>query len=319
MKLLVLGAGGVGGYFGGRLAAAGADVTFLVRPARRAQLARDGLRVQSVLGDINMPVNTVTASELTPCYDLVLLTCKAYDFDAAADAIASAMDGSCAVIPMLNGMSHLARLDARFGASQVMGGTCFVNLTLTPTGVIQHADTIQRLVFGERTGAKSPRATAFASALATTSVEWTLSDDIEQEMWEKAVMLTSVAVGTVLFRANIGEIHAAAGGREALLRTLDANIDIATKEGHAPRPPALEFARKVLLNTASRMSASMLRDLESGGPVESDHIVGWMLERARAHGCDDTMLSLAFTHLKAYEARRAAGRIADAHTRPVAP
>ena len=160
MKLLVLGAGGVGGYFGGRLAAAGADITFLVRPARRAQLARDGLRVQSVLGDINMPVKTVTASGLTPGYDLVLLTCKAYDFDAATDAIAPAMNGSCAVIPMLNGMSHLARLDARFGASQVMGGTCFVNLTLTPSGVIQHVDTIQRIVFGERDGATTTRATA---------------------------------------------------------------------------------------------------------------------------------------------------------------
>lgn len=308
MKLLVLGAGGVGGYFGGRLAATGADVTFLVRPTRRAQLERDGLRVQSVVGDITMPVQTVTASELTPGYDLVLLTCKAYDFDAAADAIAPAMDGSCAVIPMLNGMSHLQRLDARFGASQVMGGTCFVNLTLRPDGVIQHIDSIQRLVFGERNRSSSARATAFAAALAMTPVEWTLADDIEQEMWEKAVMLTSVAVGTVLFRANIGEIHAAPGGREALLRTLAANIEIATREGHAPRPAAVEFARKVLLNTASRMSASMLRDLEGGGPVESDHIVGWMLERARQHGVDDTMLSLAFTHLKAYEARRTAGR-----------
>ena len=308
MKLLVLGAGGVGGYFGGRLAAAGADVTFLVRPARRAQLERDGLRVQSVVGDITMPVQTVTASQLTPGYDLVLLTCKAYDFDAAADAIAPAMDGSCAVIPMLNGMSHLQRLDARFGASQVMGGTCFVNLTLKPDGVIQHIDSIQRLVFGERNRSTSARATAFAAALATTPIEWTLADDIEQEMWEKAVMLTSVAVGTVLFRANIGEIHAAPGGREALIRTLDANIEIATRDGHAPRPAAVEFAHKVLLNTASRMSASMLRDLEGGGPVESDHIVGWMMERARHHGVDDTMLSLAFTHLKAYEARRAAGR-----------
>ena len=209
---------------------------------------------------------------------------------------------------MLNGMSHLQRLDARFGASQVMGGTCFVNLTLRPDGVIQHIDSIQRLVFGERNRSSSARATAFAAALAMTPVEWTLADDIEQEMWEKAVMLTSVAVGTVLFRANIGEIHAAPGGREALLRTLAANIEIATREGHAPRPAAVEFARKVLLNTASRMSASMLRDLEGGGPVESDHIVGWMLERARQHGVDDTMLSLAFTHLKAYEARRTAGR-----------
>ena len=122
-------------------------------------------------------------------------------------------------------------------------------------------------------------------------------------------MLATVAVSTVLFRANVGEILAAPGGKAAMLRTLDASIAVATHEGHVPRPSAIEFSRNVLTNTASRMTASMLRDLESGGAVESDHIVGFMLERARHHGVDDTMLSLAFTHLKSYEARRAAGRL----------
>ncbi len=309
MKLLVLGAGGVGGYFGGRLAASGADVTFLVRPARREQLRRDGLRVTSLHGDINMPVQTVTADELKPGYDFVFLTCKAYDFDSAADAIAPAMNGTCAVIPMLNGMSHLDRLDERFGASQVMGGACLVNVTMRADGVIQHVDMIQKLIFGERDCSTSPRAQMFADALAKSIIDWELADDIVQSMWEKAVMLTTVAVSTVLFRANVGEILAAPGGKAAMLRTLDANIEVATHAGHPPRPAAIEFSRSVLTNTASRMSASMLRDLEAGGAVESDHIVGFMLDRARQHGVDDAMLSLAFTHLKAYEARRAAGRV----------
>src|SRR5258708_16728480 len=128
MKLLVLGAGGIGGYFGGRLAETGADVTFLVRPKRRDQLARDGLRIKSPVGDLQRPVKTVIASDLDYGYDLVLLTCKAYDLDSALDAIGPAMVGECAVVPMLNGMAHLARLDERFGAKRVLGGACSISL-----------------------------------------------------------------------------------------------------------------------------------------------------------------------------------------------
>src|SRR5262245_38684648 len=124
MKLLVLGAGAIGGYFGGRLAEAGADVAFLVRPKRRAQLQRDGLRIRSPLGDAQLPVDAVLAEDVQPQYDVVLLTCKAYDLGPAMDAIAPAMHDGCAIVPMLNGIAHLDSLDARFGKARVMGGTC---------------------------------------------------------------------------------------------------------------------------------------------------------------------------------------------------
>src|SRR5262245_41482949 len=119
MKVLVLGAGAIGGYFGGRMALAGVDVTFLVRPGRRAQIERDGLVVESALGNFRLPVKTVEAHELQPVYDAVLLTCKSYDLESAMDAIQPAMHGSCVVVPMLNGMSHLDTLDQRFGRDNV--------------------------------------------------------------------------------------------------------------------------------------------------------------------------------------------------------
>ena len=319
MKLLILGAGGIGGYFGGRLAQAGADVTFLVRPRRREQLARDGLKVESVLGDFTLPVKTVLAEELKPGYDLVLFTCKAYDLDSAMDAIAPAMRGreapagieqqNAAVVPMLNGIAHLERLDARFGAANVMGGTCQINAMLKKDGTVMHGDPLQRLIFGERDKSRSPRAQGFADELAKSKIDWKLSDDIEQDMWEKVVFLSALAATTCLFRANVREIMAAKGGPEAMERVLAANIELATREGHAPRPQAIEAARKRLTDREGLWSASMLRDMEGGGSVEADHIVGWMLERARKHGIDDTVLSLAYTHLKAYEQRRAANRI----------
>jgi 2-dehydropantoate 2-reductase len=310
VKLLVLGAGGIGGYFGGRLAEANAaDVTFLVRPKRREQIERDGLVIESPHGNARFPVKTVAAQELKPGYDAVLFTCKAYDLESAMDAIAPAMDGKTVVVPQLNGIAHLEALDRRFGAAQVMGGVAQINAQLKRDGTVAHMDSLARIVFGERDKRITPRAQALADAFAKTKVHCTLSPDIDQEMWEKVVFLSALAATTCLFRANVGEIMAAPGGREAMDRAITANIGIATREGHAPRAQAIEFARRRLMDPQGNWSASMMRDMEAGNPVEADHIVGWMLERARKHGIDDTVLSLAYTHLKSYEARRKAGRI----------
>jgi 2-dehydropantoate 2-reductase len=310
MKLLVLGAGGIGGYFGGRLAEAkAADVTFLVRPKRREQLERDGLRIESPNGNAQFPVKTVTAAELKPGYDMVLLTAKAYDLESAIDAIAPAMDGHTAVLPQLNGIAHLAALDQRFGRPQVMGGVAQINVTLRKDGTVVHMDSLARIVFGERDKRPTARAQALADAFSKTKVDWKLSPDIEQDMWEKVAFLSALAATTVMFRANVREIMAAPGGKEAMERAIDANVKIATAEGYPPRAAAIEFARARLMDPEGLWSASMLRDLESGGAVEGDHIVGWMLEKARKHGIDDTILSIAYTHLKAYEARKAAGRL----------
>jgi len=309
LKTLVLGAGGIGGYFGGRLAEAGSDVTFLVRGRRLEQLARDGLVVDSPNGNIRMPVKTVAAGGPLSGYDIVLFTCKAYDLDSAMDAIAPAMTGNAAVIPLLNGLAHFERLDARFGRERVMGGTAHINAMLRPDGTVVNGDALHRILFGERDKSASARAKAFAAELAKSRADWKLSPAIEQDLWEKIVFLSALAATTCLFRGNVREIMAAAGGREAMERALAANHAIATREGHEPRAASFQSARERLTDPAGEWSASMMRDMEAGNRVEADHIVGWMLERARRHGVDDTVLSMAYTHLKAYEARRAAGRL----------
>ncbi|HEX3866129.1 MAG TPA: 2-dehydropantoate 2-reductase [Gemmatimonadaceae bacterium] len=308
MKILVLGAGGIGGYFGGRMADAGVDVTFLVRPRRREQLERDGLNVTSPFGDMHIPVKAITAEELTADFDVVFLACKAYDLDSAMVAIAPAMRGACRVIPMLNGMAHLEQLDERFGRASVMGGSCAINVTLDKKGTIEHTGALQRIAFGERHEAQTETAKAFAAELARTALEWQHAEDIEQNMWDKIVFLSALAAMTCLFRANIGEIMSG-GGHGPVTRTLEANLAIAKAEGHTVAQPWLEFSRDRLTDPNGAWSASMLYDMEIGARVESDHIVGWMLNKARQHGIDDAMLSLAFTHLKSYEARRAADRL----------
>jgi 2-dehydropantoate 2-reductase len=312
MRILVLGAGAIGGYFGGRLAASGSDVTFLVRPRRRAQLQQDGLRVVSPHGDLTMPVKTVTAEELAipdsrrAIPDIVLLTCKSYDLPSAMDSIAPAIAGDCAIVPMLNGMAHIDLLGDRFGRRHVMGGTCSISAALDANGVIRHATPFQRIAFGELDKTETSRARGLAEAFAKTSVEWELAADIMQNMWEKIYFLSVAAATNCLFRSNMGEINRAPGGPEAIRRALTANAEIAKREGHPLRPVAIEFANKTLLDPASTLRGSMLHDLESGAPVEADHIIGWLLAKAREHGVDDTVLSHAYTSLKAYEARRSA-------------
>src|SRR5688572_14725488 len=309
MKILVLGAGGIGGYFGGRLAATGTDVTFLVRPKRQEQLARDGIRIRSPLGNLELQVNTVRAEELEANYDLVLLTCKAYDLESAMDAIAPAMKGHCAIVPLLNGLAHLDQLDQRFGAEHVLGGTCMIDVKVAKDGVIEHMGLEPRIVFGERDGTKSARGEKFAKALGAADIDHEFSDNIMLAMWEKIVFLTALASTACLFRGNGGEIARAPGGRDACLRALDTNIEIARREGFAPRESVMQPVRERFSDPSGTWESSMQRDIEAGNPVEADHIVGFMLDKARKHGLDDTVLSFAYTHLKTYELRRAANRL----------
>jgi len=309
MKILVLGAGGIGGYYGARLAEGGADVTFLVRAKRREQIARDGLAIESPLGNARIAAKTVLAENVGAGFDVVLFTCKAYDLGSAMDAIAPAMRDGCRVLPLLNGLAHFEALDARFGRERVMGGTAHINVVLRADGSILHGDKLNRIVFGVRDASQAAIAQSLGEAFAKTNIDWRLSPDIDQDLWEKVTFLCALASVTCLFRANVGEVVAAPGGQEVMLRALEANIAIATREGHAPRPDSVASARKRLTQPGADWSSSMLRDIETGKPVEADHIVGWMLERARRHGVDDTVLALAYAHLKAYEKRRAAGRV----------
>lgn len=306
MRILVVGAGAIGGYFGARLLQAGRDVTFLVRPRRAAILAEHGLRIMSPHGDVHIAEPpTVLSPEITAPYDVVLLSCKAYDLDSAIDSFAPAMGPGTVVIPMLNGMQHLDKLDARFGAERVMGGRCMISSTLDEHGTILHLSAFHILSFGERPGGSSERALALAAILENAGFDVQRSEAMLQDMWEKWTFLATLASSTCLMRASIGDILAAPRGRETIAALLDECAAIAAANGYAPRAPALEQARATLFAEGSPLMASMLRDLERGAAIESDQIVGDLL--ARRGKTPAPTLTLALTSLKAYEARRARG------------
>jgi 2-dehydropantoate 2-reductase len=306
MKILVLGAGAVGGYFGGRLAEAGADVTFLVRPKRAEALARDGLRITSKAGgDLSLKPKCVVAGEVRPDYDIVLFTAKAYDLSSAIDAIAPAMaGGKGSVLPLLNGMSHLDLLDARFGRERVLGGVAYIASTLAPDGEIKHLNEFHRVAFGPRHPAQKGVCDAFAAAAAGSKSEIKLTDRIEQALWDKWVLLATMAGITCLMRSMVGDIVATGSGEKITLALLGEHVSIAKAEGFPTPEPVLQNYRGMLTKKGSVFAASMLRDVESGGQAEGDHILGALLALARKHGLATPVLEIAATNLEAYAARK---------------
>ena len=308
MKILILGAGGTGGYFGGRLHEGGADVTFLVREKRAQHIAQYGLRIESPKGNATLPVKTVLAANVKSEYGIVILSCKAYDLDSSIEAIRPAMAATTCVVPLLNGISHIETLDTALGKSRVMGGTCQIAATLSQYGVVKSLHDTHAITWGAREPSQQATADALGEAFAKTIVDWKVSENVMLDMWEKVAFLSTLAGMTCLMRASVGDILATADGRTLMKRYLDSCVAIAARSGYQPRPYVLERYVKVLDSTGSPLTASMLRDLERSGPVEADHIVGFMLNKAREFGIDDTMLSVAYTHLKAYENRRAETR-----------
>ncbi|MDR3518045.1 MAG: 2-dehydropantoate 2-reductase [Azospirillaceae bacterium] len=305
MRILVLGAGGTGGYFGGRLAEAGADVTFLVRPARAAALRETGLRIRSPLGDADLAVATLTADAVVSPYDLVLLSCKAYDLDDAIRVLAPAVGPETLILPVLNGLAHLDRLDAAFGAARVLGGLCVISATVGPAGEIQHLNQIQTLTFGARSAAvPASRCAAIAAAFAGAKFEVRLSDDIDHDMWGKFVFLTALASATCLMRGNVGAIMATTDG-EAIIRDLFAECEsVAVASGQATAPATQAASLRSLTERGSPLAASMLRDIEAGRSIEADSIIGDMQRRGRSLGLPLPLLRLALCHAQTYLARR---------------
>jgi 2-dehydropantoate 2-reductase len=307
MRILVLGAGGIGGYFGGRAAAGGADVTFLVRPRRAAQIAANGLVIRSPVGDATIPAKTVLAENVTPGWDAIILSCKAYDLDSAIEAIRPAAAGA-RIIPQLNGMKHLDRLEAEFGADAVLGGMAGIAVTLDDDGTVRHLNPLANFAYGPRLPTQAAFCDALQPHLAKGGFDLANTPEITQVMWEKWVFLCSIAGMNCLFRGNVGSIVSATEDAAGLmLAMVDECTAVATAAGFKPRPPADARARTQLSDPKGQWMASMLRDLQRGGAVEADHVVGDMLARAKAFGTPHTMLAAAYTHLKVYEAARAKG------------
>ena len=308
MRTLVLGAGAVGGVVGAALLQAGFEAGFLVRPARRAQLAAEGLKVIGASGLTAIPNPPTWPAEVgedgwtAGLWDVVLVACKAFDLPAAIEAIAPAVGRETVIVPLLNGLAHLDALAARFGARHVLGGYALWAATLDAAGHIHRLDDRNRLVIGELDGPPSARVENLVRMFASAGIDATASPQMLSEMWQKWVLFAAIASSTGLLRGTVGDI-VAAGASHLPLAMLAEAADIAHRNGHPPDATFLEGAIQMLTQPGSAQTSSLFRDLEAGVRLEASHTLGDLL--ARAKGAATPNLDVAWTAMRTYEARRA--------------
>ena len=304
MKILVVGAGAVGGYFGARLAQAGRDVTFLVRPSRAQHLRSEGLRVVSPHGDLTLQPQTVTAKELNGPFDIILLSVKAQALDQAIEDMAPAVSPDTIIYPALNGMRHIETLTRRFGQSPVLGGVCMVVADLDEQGHIVQMNRTQKLIYGERNGEITSRIRLFDETLRDSGFDTELSINITYAMWQKWVMIASLGLITCLLNGPIGEINAVPYGDETALRAIEECAAVAAACGFPPSQSLLDDMRKRATAKGSSLTSSMYRDLQKGAPVEVDTILGDLLDHGRSHHLDTPLLQAGCVRLRIYQNSR---------------
>ncbi len=296
MKILIVGAGGVGGYFGAKLIEAGADVTFLLREKRHKLISENGLTIETPDGTFTVHPATVTADRLTPDYDLIVLAPKSYDL---ADSLASLDKASAKglFLPFLNGYNHLEFLDKKYGRDRVMGGVAHIAATITETGAVKRMGDLAGLIAGHRSAAQEPIAREFAALCDKAEFNFTYSEDIEQSLWEKWVMLATLAGMTTLCIGSVGEIVATRYGAEMARRMHAEGCAIAAANDH-PIPDKVKAGQLAMLTReGSIFTASMMRDLVGGLRTEHEHILGDLVEKGAPKSIDCPLLKIAYTHM----------------------
>jgi 2-dehydropantoate 2-reductase len=307
MRILIVGAGATGGYFGGRLVQANRDVTFLVRPGRAEQIREDGLViVSSHHGDATLRPKLTLANEITQPFDAVVLAVKAYAMENALVDMRPAIGPKTMIIPLLNGMRHIDLLVEEFGEAAVLGGVCVVATTVDAQNRIVQLAPLQDLTYGERNGSLSDRVRGLHEVLSGAGFNAATSTTILQDMWEKWILLASAGALTCLLRGTVGDIEAVPNGATLALKFLQEVTDIAAASGFPPREAFLSRARTTLTTKGSPFATSMYRDLQANAAVEVEQILADLLPRAVGFGIDTPRLEAAVAQLRIYQAHRAA-------------
>jgi 2-dehydropantoate 2-reductase len=301
MRILVVGAGAVGGYFGARLADAGRDVTFLVRARRAAELRDEGLQVVSPHGDLRIEPVLRIADQLKETYDVVFLSVKAYTLDQAIGDFASAVGKETMVLPMLNGMRHMDALKNRFGAHNIIGGACRIASELDATGRVVQLNPMQEVLYGELSGEVTPRIEALHATMSGAGFDAHIAADARQAMWDKWVQLAALGAITNLFRGSVGDVTAVADGRDLANAIITECATIVRACGQPSADEFIEAQRRAMTKEGSSFTSSMFRDLKKGQPVEAESIVGDMVARGRAHGIAAPLLTAAAVNLRVYQ------------------
>ncbi|WP_186377102.1 ketopantoate reductase family protein [Curtobacterium pusillum] len=303
MRVLFVGAGSVGGLFGSLLLDVGVDVSFLVRHHRRAQLLQSGLAIASSVADGSvrrLAVRTVVRDDV-PASDLVVFAVRAPDLDAAIEEARPAVGASTIVLPLLNGMRHLAPLTEHFG-DRVLGGVAVAGVMSDPDHVVRRLSEDASITFGELTGGASERCADLAARFRPAVFRTVVSSTITQDMWEKWIFMAAGGAATVLLGGPVGTVIAVPGGLGTVEAVLAEACAVAAAAGHPPRPAAVESIRHTLTRPGSPFTTSMYRDFAIGRRTEVEPVLGGLLDEARALGVDVPLLASAAVRLRVHEA-----------------
>lgn len=300
MRVLVMGAGGVGGYYGGALLERGHDVTLVARGAHLAALRERGLAIRSG-GETRVlrPVRAVAdPAEAGPGLDLVLFTVKGYDTQGAAAALRRAMGTGTVVLTLQNGVESVARLSAAVGAERVLAGATTIEATIAEPGVIERSGPTPRIVLGEPAGGVSPRAEVVAVALRDAGVDVAVTADVRRALWEKFVRLAPGASLTSACQASIGEVRERPEGA-ALYRTLiGETVAVGRAAGVALADDAIDAALAFIGRLPAAMRTSMQRDYERRRSVELESLAGAVVRLGRSLGVPTPTYDVVYAILR---------------------
>jgi 2-dehydropantoate 2-reductase len=308
MRIAIMGSGGVGGYFGGRLAASGQDVTFVARGAHLDAVRQRGLAITSALGDATIRPAKATddPAQIGPV-DLVVFAVKLYDSEGAAEAIRPLVGQGTGVVTLQNGVDSTDLLSRAFGPEHVIGGVANIAAVIAEPGIIRHTGTMARVVFGELNGRTSERVAALAQALHGAGVDHRLSDDIRRDIWDKMVLLSAFSGLTALMRLPIGPILEEPDTRAMYREGLAEALAVGRAKGTALPD---DLTEQKLAQTGAlpyEMRSSMLEDLERGRRLELPWLSGAIARMGQELGIATPVHSFVTTALKLHAAGTRSG------------
>lgn len=303
MRILVVGAGAVGGYIAARMLEDGLDVTLLVREARKAQLLSGGLVVRSPQGDYEGHPKIIVSGDESAPFDLVIIACKAYGLQDVLTQIKPYIHARTALLPFLNGYKHMHDIASAYPGQPLLGGVARIESTLDANGAIVHLSPYFSFVYGPFADLPDELYGQIKQALSSARV-LTESPDIRRSLWEKYSFISGLSGLTTLFQATVGEIRDVGEGIEWFRRIFGEIAGIIQAAGGAIPEDMAERNLKVAEGMSSGSTSSMLRDMRNGQPTEASHLHGYLLELAREHRVPAPLLEVVYQRLAVYENKR---------------
>ena len=297
MKILILGAGAIGGFFGAHLMKSGANVSFLVREKRKDELKKSGINIFSINGELKVNPKLLDKNLSGQHFDVIILTNKSYDLIESIREIKPYVNKTV-IIPLLNGMAHYEILDKEFGKEKIFGGTAYISTAMNNYGSIQQITSRASIKFGPRTQKNINIANEFYEICKETEFECDFSDHIELDLWRKYVLIGATAASTVLFQKPLGEICATTYGKRLIIEIHEECKKIVLSKGYDIGIEATNYNLKLITDKGSLLKASMLRDFESGKKTECEHILGYLIELAKRNNVQCNLIKAAHTRIQ---------------------